>query len=135
MEIVGVSHPIPTNFAIRIYDKNKTVFVGKSYLSKVVKGDKFIIYESHGAKAYTGIAEIESIGRTKPAEILKKFKEKLMINPKEFQEYSKAVKKMNYIQFKNFKKFKKPVKPARFVGIRGKYISEVELKKILANQE
>ena len=61
MEIKGVSHPIPTEYAERIYKNGKTVFVGKSHLGKVEKGDKFIIYESHGAKAYTGWADIVSI--------------------------------------------------------------------------
>ena len=36
--IKGVSHPIPTEFAERIYNEGKTVFVGKSYLGKVIKG-------------------------------------------------------------------------------------------------
>ena len=46
------------NMLERIYKNGKTVFVGKSHLGKVSKGDKFIIYESHGAKAYTGWADI-----------------------------------------------------------------------------
>lgn len=38
MEIKGVSHPIPTEYAERIYNNGKTVFVGKSHLGKVEKG-------------------------------------------------------------------------------------------------
>ena len=64
-KIMAVSHPIPTEYAERIYQDGKKVFVGKSYLGKVSKGDKFIIYESHGAKAYTGWANIKSIGKEK----------------------------------------------------------------------
>lgn len=30
MKIFGVTHPIPTEFAERIYNERKTVFVGKS---------------------------------------------------------------------------------------------------------
>ncbi|AUB54923.1 hypothetical protein BK007_02060 [Methanobacterium subterraneum] len=54
MKIVAVTHPIPTEYAKRIYDDGKTVFVSKSFLGKVSPGDKFIVYESQGAKAYTG---------------------------------------------------------------------------------
>jgi hypothetical protein len=61
MKIVGVSHPIPTEYAKRIYNENKTVYVGKSYRGKVSKGDKFVIYESYGAKAYTGWANIVKV--------------------------------------------------------------------------
>lgn len=134
MDIVGVSHPIPTKFAERIYNENKTVFVGKSYLCRVKKGDKFIVYESRGARAYTGMADIISVGKMKTNAIYRKFKNELMVNKKEFDQYSSGRKEMNYIEFENFQKFKNPVKPPRFVGIRGKYIKMQELKRILRHQ-
>ena len=65
MKIVGVSHPIPTEYAERIYNEGKTVFVNRRGLTKVSEGDKFIVYESYGAKAYTGWADIKSIGKQK----------------------------------------------------------------------
>ncbi|MDO9044793.1 MAG: hypothetical protein Q7U35_05735 [Methanobacteriaceae archaeon] len=34
-EIKGVTHPIPTEYAERIYKKGKTVFIGKSRLRKI----------------------------------------------------------------------------------------------------
>lgn len=134
MDIVGVSHPIPTEFAKRIYFEKKTIFVGKSFLGKVGKGDKFIIYESQGEKAFTGWADIKSIGKMKPKEILSKFKNQMMINKKEFIEYSSGRDIMNYIEFENFEKFNSPVKPPRFIGIRGKYILSDELKNIISKK-
>ncbi len=73
MEIKGVTHPVPTEYAKRIYNENKTVFVGKSHLGKVKKGDKFVIYESHGAKAYTGWAIIKSVHIMKTNQIIRNF--------------------------------------------------------------
>jgi len=35
--IMAVSHPIPTEYAERIYQDGKKVFVGKSYLGKSLK--------------------------------------------------------------------------------------------------
>jgi len=73
-EIKAVSHPIPTEYAKRIYYDGKTVFVGKTHLCKVSPRDKFVIYESRGAKAYTGWATIKSIGKEKNGSIINKYK-------------------------------------------------------------
>lgn len=135
MKILGVSHPIPTKFAERIYNKEKTVFVSKSYLGKVSPGDKFIIYESHGAKAYTGWADIKTIGKQKSSSITKKYGNKLMVTKEEFQEYAKGKPEMNVIEFENFQKFNKPVIPKRFVTVAGKYIYEDEFKTIVKNKD
>jgi len=133
-EIKGVSHPIPTEYAERIYDEGKTVFVGKSYLGKVSLGDKFIIYESHGAKAYTGWADIKSLGKQKTSTIVRKYGKNLIITNDELQKYAKGKSEMNVIEFENFEKFKNPVKPSRFVTVAGKYIYEDEFKTIEKNK-
>lgn len=134
MKRVGVSHPIPTEYAEEIYNNGKTVFVGKSHLGKVSTGDKFIIYESHGAKAYTGWAEIVFIEKMKVRTIIRKFKDKLMISPVDLKGYAKDKTEMNVIEFKNFQKFNTPVKPKRFVTVSGKYIYEDEFKMIEQNK-
>ncbi|MFA0846780.1 MAG: DUF365 domain-containing protein [Methanobacterium formicicum] len=134
MEIVGVSHPIPTEYAERIYKNGKNVFVSKSYLGKVSPGDKFIIYESHGAKAYTGWADIKSIEKQKTSSITKRYGKKLMINGNELREYAKGRTEMNVIEFENFEKFKKPVKPDKFVTVAGKYIYDDEYAMIEKNK-
>lgn len=134
MKIVAVSHPIPTEYAERIYKEGKTVFVGKSYLGKVNPGDKFIVYESHGAKAYTGWADIKSIGKQKTSSITRKYGKELIVTKEEFQEYAKGKPEMNVIEFENFEKFKKSVKPSRFVTVAGKYIDEDEFKIIKKNK-
>lgn len=130
MNILGVSHPIPTEYAERIYNDGKTVFVSKSHLGKVNPGDKFIIYESYGAKAYTGWADIKSIGKQKTSIIWNKYGNKLMVTKAEFQEYAKGRPEMNVIEFENFQKFNKPVVPKRFVAVSGKYIYEDEFRII-----
>ena len=134
-EIKGISHPIPTEYAERIYNEGKTVFVSKSYLVKASEGDKFIIYESHGAMAYTGWADIKSIGRQKTSSIFYKYGKNLMITKEELLEYAKGKSEMNVIEFENFEKFKNPVKPSRFVTVAGKYIYEDEFKTIEKNKE
>ena len=134
MEIRAVSHPIPTEFAERIYNQGKNVFVSKSCLGKVSPGDKFIIYESQGAKAYTGWANIKSIGKQKTSVIIKKYGKKLMVTKEELQDYAKGRPEMNVIEFENFEKFKKPVKPSRFVTVAGKYIYEDEFNMINKNK-
>ncbi len=133
-EIKGVSHPIPTEYAERIYNDGKTVFVGKSYLGKVSPGDKFIIYESHGARAYTGWADIKSIGKQKIGAISLKYGDQLIITKEELQEYAKGKSEMNVIEFENFEKFKNPIKPSRFVTVAGKYIYKDEFKTIEKNK-
>lgn len=133
-KIKALTHPIPKQLAERVYKKNKTVFVGKSYLGKVSKGDKFVIYESRGQKAYTGWADINFIQRMSPNDILKKYMNELIITEEEFKEYAKGRKLMTVIEFKNFKKFNTAVKPKRFVSISGKYIYEDEFKMIAENK-
>lgn len=134
MKIVAISHPIPTEYAERIYNDGKNVFVSKSYLGKVSVGDKFIIYESHGAKAYTGWADIKSLGKQKTSSIWHKYGSKLMVTKDEFQEYAKGRLEMNVIEFENFQKFKNKVVPKRFVTVAGKYIYEDEFKTISENK-
>jgi hypothetical protein len=112
MNILAVSHPIPTKYAERIYNERKNVFVGKSYLGKASVGDKFIIYESHGARAYTGWADIKSIGKQKTSIIARKYGKNLIITKDELQEYANGKSEMNVIEFENFEKFKNPVKPS-----------------------
>ena len=100
-EIKGVTHPIPTEYAERIYNEGKTVFVSKKLLGRVLKGDKFIIYESHGAQAYTSWADIKSIGKQKTSSINRKYGNKLMLTKKELKEYAKDRTEMNVIEFEN----------------------------------
>jgi len=130
MDIKGVTHPIPTEFAERIYNKGKNVVVIKSYLGKVSEGDKFVLYESWGAKAYTGWADIKFIQKMESKNIIEKFGSKLIITEKEFREYSKDRKIMTVIEIINFEKFNKPVKPKLFVSLSGKYIYGNEFKMI-----
>lgn len=133
-KIRGVSHPIPTQYAKRIYENQKNVFVTKRYLGKVSKGDKFIIYESQGARAYTGWADIKKIGLMEIENILRKHSEQLILNPEELWTYSKKRFELNVIEFENFQMFNKKVVPKRFVGIGGKYIYEDEFKMIEKNK-
>lgn len=135
MEALGVSHPIPTKFAERIYNEGKTVFVSRVCLKRVSQGQKFIIYESYGAKAYTGWADIKTIGKQNTSSILKKYKSKLMVSTEEFKQYSKGQTKMNVIEFENFEKFNKPVKPKNFVTVGGKYIYKEEFQMIKRNKD
>lgn len=135
MKILGVSHPIPTEYAKRIYNDGKTVFVGKAYLGKVTKGDKFLIYESHGARAFTGWADITFIGKVKTNSILEKFGNKLIVSPDEFKDYAQNRNLMTIIEFENFEKFSKPIKPPRFVAIGGQYIYEDQYRNILEKKD
>ena len=127
-------HPIPPKYAERIYNNDKTVFVGKRCLCKASVGNKLIIYESHETKAYTGWATIKYIGKIKTNLVIEKYGRKLMINNKEFDDYSKNRNEMFVIEFENFEKFETPVKPSRFVSISGKYIYEEEYDIIKKNK-
>lgn len=133
--IVGVTHPLPTEYAQRIYDGEKDVFVGKRCLCKVSKGNKFILYESHGTKAYTGWADIKYIGKIKTSSVTKKYGKRLLLSAEEFTEYSKGRKEMFVIEFNNFERFKNPVVPERFVSISGKYIDGDEYKIIESQKD
>lgn len=135
MKIMAVTRPIPTEYAERIYNDNKTVFVGKTYPYKVSEGDKFIIYESRGAKAYTGWADIKFIGNLRTDSIFREYGKKMMITEEELKEYANNRPFMTIIEFENFEKFNKPVKPKRFVIISGKYIYEDEYSMILKNKD
>lgn len=135
MEIFGVTHPIPPEFVERIYDDGKTVFVGKRCLCKAEKGDKFVVYQSHDVKAYTGWADIKYIGKIKTKEVIRKYGKKLMITKEEFQQYSRKRDEMFVIEFENFEKFKKPVKPqGYYVTVAGKYIYDEEYNMIDNNK-
>lgn len=130
MKKIGVTHPIPTEYAERIYNNDKNVFVGKRCLCKVSPGHKFIIYESQGAKAYTGWADIKFIGKMKPNSISNKYGEKLMLEHDELVEYSKGKSEMFVIEFEKFEKFNNNVVPNKFVTVSGKYIYENEYEMI-----
>ncbi len=134
MEIIGVTHPVKVEHAERIYNENKTVYVGKSYLAKVSEGDKFVIYESHGASAYTGHADIKAIGKIGIDELLNRYSDQLIVTEKELKEYAGPKKELNFIEFENFKKFKNPVKPKRNITMRGKYIHKGEFENITAKK-
>lgn len=134
-EIMAVTHPVPTEFAERIYKDNKTVFVSKRHLGNVSPGDKFVVYESHGARAYTGWADIKLITKMNPRTILKEYKDGLMLARAEFKEYSKNKEYMNLIEFENFEMFKKKVVPKRYVSISGKYIYKDEFNQIIKNKD
>ncbi|MEN6552010.1 MAG: DUF365 domain-containing protein [Methanobacterium sp.] len=130
MEFMAITRPLPTEYAERIYN-GKTVFVGKSYPRQAAPGDKFILYESHGERAYTGWADIKTIEELKPSDIPRKYGKELIISPEELKEYAKNRQKMTIIELENFEKFKTPVKPERFVSISGKYIYKDEYEMIL----
>lgn len=134
MKKLGVTHPVPKKFAERIYQGDKNVFVGKRCLCKVNPGDKFIIYESHGTRAYTGWATIKFIGKMNKTSILRKYSDKLMLSKEELGKYSRRRFEMFVIEFENFEKFKNPVKPKKFVTMGGKYIYEDEFKFIDENK-
>lgn len=134
MEIKGVTHPVQTKYAERIYNEGRTVFICKRSLRKAKKGSKFIIYESQGAKSYTGWADIISIEKMKPITISRKYEDQMMLTSKELKEYSKNKSEMNVIIFENFEKFQKPVVPKRFVSVGGKYIYEKEFEIIKRNK-
>ena len=53
-------------------------YLWEKHILEKYPGDKFVIYESHGAKAYTGWANIKSIGKEK-TNIIRKYEKKLMI--------------------------------------------------------
>lgn len=53
-----------------------------------------------------GWATIKSMNKEKTGSIIRKYKNKLMITPDEFKEYSKARPEMNVIEFKNIEKNK-----------------------------
>ncbi len=134
MKIFAVSYPIPTKYAKRIYE-GKSVFVSKRCLCKVSKGDKLIIYESHGAKAYTGWADIISTSKQKTYSIIKNYGKNLMISGQELREYAQGKPEMGVIEFENLEIFKNPVKPKRFVTLAGKYIYEDEFEMIKRNKD
>lgn len=135
MDIKGITHPIPTKIAERIYLNNKTVFVGKSNLLKVKKGDKFVIYESYGAKAYTGWADIKNIRRMKTSEVIDKYESCLIISKEEFDHYTRGRSEVTVIEFENFEKFKTPVIPKRYVSLSGKYIRDDEYNFLKKKKE
>lgn len=134
MEILGVSHPVPTEYASRIYEENKTVYIGRRALKKAPIGSKFVVYESYGAKAFTGMGDIKFIGLMAPKDILEKYKDKMIVTINEFNDYSKGEKQMNVIEFENFEKFQNPVKPQRFITPAGKYIYKEQLTNIIKNK-
>ncbi len=123
-KIYGITHPVPKEFAERIYD-GKNVYVGKSFLKSAKKGDKFILYESHGAGAFTGWADIVNIDSMSVSDILEDYENDLMLTSDELKDYA-GKKKIVVIEFNNFKKFDKPIKPKHFVSMRGKYINKAE---------
>jgi len=135
MEINGVTHPVPTEYAKRIYSEGKTVFISKKHLGRAKKGSKFVIYESQGARAYTGWADVISIEKMKPSSISRKYKNQMILTPEELKEYAKNRAEMNVIVFENFEKFQKPVVPKRFISVGGKYIYETEFNMIKKNKD
>lgn len=138
MKIMGVCHPIPKNIAEKIYSGKRGLVIN-SFMKKTKKGQKFLLYESHGAKAYMGWGNIELVENNHPSQIWSKYKEELVLDKKNFFEYVSKKSNVTFIKLKDFQLFDKEIIPKNFVSMRGRYLYEEEYnwinKKIILDDE
>lgn len=130
MRIVGVCHPIPKDIAEEIYSGKRSL-VFNSFMKKIKKGQKFLLYESQGAKAYTGWGNIELVENNYPSQIWSKYKDELVLDNKNFFNYVSKKSTVTFIRLKDFQLFNKIIIPKNFVSMRGKYLYEDEYDWII----
>ena len=130
MRIVGVCHPIPKDISEEIYSGKRSL-VFNSFMKKIKKGQKFLLYESQGAKAYTGWGNIELVENNYPSQIWSKYKDELVLDNKNFFNYVSKKSTVTFIRLKDFQLFNKIIIPKNFVSMRGKYLYEDEYDWII----
>ena len=135
MEVIGAIFPVPSRFIDRIFREGRNVFVKPPTVYKDLKpGSKILFYASGDIRAIVGEGTAETVELMEPEEALKKYGEKIFLNPEELRKYlkgKKRVSKILVIPLKDLKLYKRPYKPRRFITVAGKRLSEVEYKQVL----
>src|SRR3989339_2072785 len=114
----GVIYSLPSDIAMNIFQKKKNVFV--KYLSheptkkteiKLIKGMKFFIYTSRANKCIIGEAKIKNIFYKNLSEIIKQFKNRLMLSESEMLLYAEGreYKKAQVFELQNITLYKKKI--------------------------
>ena len=128
-KIKGIIHPVPSNIAERIY-AGKRFIVFKSLLRKAKPGLTFILYESKGAGAFTGWANIVSIKKMDSIELWKQYGDLLPLNKSEYGNYIGKKPIVDLIEIDHFQYFNEKFIPSKSISMRGRYIDEEEFIEI-----
>ena len=138
-KIVGAIYPIPLQFANRIFEKQKTVFVKyiSGQTSALASKHKILFYASQGQKEIVGEAKIKELHFLTPTEAWEKYGSNLFLNEEELMEYCQTQvlrnpsKKMQVIVLSKPRKYPEGIKYKRPISMSGQYINEEDYREII----
>jgi hypothetical protein len=99
---------------------------------RIRKGDKLFLYKSRAEKTVVGEAIIEKMEFLLHAEIIEKYREKLITPPEEMSKYvqGRTNKKMLVLELYNITKYSHPVKIKVPITMAGRYITKENQRDI-----
>ena len=138
MEAIGIVYPIPKEIMNSLFNEKKSVFVkfthqpSKKTIIRIKEGMKLYLYESHSENCFVGEADISKVSYLLLEDILKKYREKLIISEKDLREYAQGreSKMLLVLNLVNIKKYDKPRKSKKRITMAGHYITLENKKEV-----
>lgn len=131
-KVIGVIYPLPESLIRRIFEKKKNIFVKfttheptKKTKMRLRDGIKLYIYQPRFEKTIVADAIICKYEYLNIKEVLKNYREKLIISKKELEEYSRGreLKKLLVLHLKDLRKYKQPVRMKKPITMAGQYVT------------
>ena len=138
-KIEGVIYSLPLDIAMNIFQKGKKIFVKympheptKKTVLKLKKGMKIYIYISKSNKSVIGEAKIKEIYYMNMQEIIKKFKNNLMISESELILYAEGRenKKAQVLDLENITVYPKEITVTIPITMGGAYVTSINKRKV-----
>jgi len=137
-KIIGIIYPLPELLIFRIFDSGKNIFTKFTTHApseesvRIRKGNKLFLYKSRAEKTVVGEAIIEKMDFLLPAEVMEKYKEKLITPPEEMSKYVRGRnnKKMLVLELCNITKYSHPIEIKVPITMAGRHITKENQRDI-----
>ncbi len=138
-EILGVIQALPTRIIDRILSEGKSIFIKypafratKKLKFGLKNGMKLWLYQSGGTKNVVGEATIKDINFLTYQDILRKYKQKIMLTEEEFKLYcnGREEKPAIILILNDIKRYKEPKKITTNITMAGLYVTHQNRVKL-----
>jgi hypothetical protein len=138
-KIEGVIYAVPVGIAINLFERGKDIFVKyssheptKKTKIKLDQGKKVYIYVSGKNKSIIGEAKIKKVEHLIMAEIIKKYKKRLIMSKSELEIYSEGreMKKAQIFELDKPRLYPVELKVSVPITMQGTYITNLNKKDI-----
>jgi len=140
LEVLGIVYPVSPEVVDNIFNKNKTIFLKfttheptRKTKVRLKEGIKLYFYKSGGEKIIVGEAIISKFDYLLVSEIIRKFRNRMIISEEELMGYStgREQKRILVLKIINPIKYQKPIKQSKPVTMAGLYVTNENKLKIL----